>query len=223
MKTTLDKPIDIEPDRLKNLVKDLRAGFDDIGSELKAAAQNATQEQRPSEAAMQGSEKFKGSVPEPTPPQRQEAEQNLDEAAKALAATTGKTFEQAREDLQAKAAKQKWEVHFAAIPEGPFYRPKRMGVQKQLTINTDHPFYKKVYEVAGDEVRGALEVLLLVLAERELECRDEAETFYKAERNRWSERLRHALEQLMPNDSFVNKAAAVAERMYEEPEPSPVQ
>jgi hypothetical protein len=63
--------------------------------------------------------------------------------------------------------------------------------------------------------------VLFVLAERELECRDYAETFYKAERNRWSERLRHALEELTPSDTLRDKAAAVAERMYEEVEPSP--
>jgi hypothetical protein len=93
-------------------------------------------------------------------------------------------------------------------------------VQKQLIINTDHPFHAKLYEVADDIVRGALGVLLFVLAERELECRDEAETSYKAERNRWSERLRHALEQITPSASFADKATAVAEKMYEEREPA---
>lgn len=42
----------------------------------------------------------------------------------------------------------------------------------------------------------------------------ETEAFYKAERHRWSERLRHALDTLMPEETMVNKAAVVAERMH---------
>lgn len=207
---------------LINLVADLRTHREEIEDELKAKAQNvATGTVRPSEAAMELSAKFKGAVPEPTPAQQEEAAHNLEQEVKALAAATGKTEAQAREELGAKAAQRKWAVTFAAIPEGPFYRPKRFGLQKQLIINTDHPFHSKVYEVANDDGRGALEVVLLVLAERELESRDDAETFYKAERNRWSERLRHALEELRPSDTFRDKAAAVAERMYEEVEPGP--
>ncbi len=80
-------------------------------------------------------------------------------------------------------------------------------------INTDHPFYAKIYE-AAPELRAGLEVLLFVLAERELEVKKEAETFYKAERRRWSERLRHALDTLVPEETMVNKAAVVAERMH---------
>jgi len=206
---------------LINLVRALRAEFDDHGNKLDAVAQNAKEEQRRSEIAFEASEKFKGSVPEATQAQREEADKNLAQAAKALAAATGKTEEQARQEIIAEATKRKWDVKFEAIAEGPFYRPKRIGMQKQLIINTDHPFYRKLYDVAADDVRAALEVMLFVLAERELESRDDAETFYKSERNRWSERLRHALDQLMPNDSFKDKAAAVAERMYEEREAPP--
>lgn len=109
--------------------------------------------------------------------------------------------------------KRRWEVEFAAIAEGPFYRPVRLSLQKRLVINTEHPFYTKVYD-AAPEIRAALEVLLFVLAERELEVKGDAETFYRAERQRWSERLRHALDTLVPDETMVNKASAVAERMH---------
>jgi hypothetical protein len=82
-----------------------------------------------------------------------------------------------------------------------------------VVINTDHPFYTRVYD-AAPEVRAALEVLLFVLAERELDVKNEAETFYKAERQRWSERLRHALDTLVPEESMVDKANAVAEMLH---------
>jgi hypothetical protein len=208
---------------LINLVKALRAERDELESQLKAKAGNvgAVEAPRPSEAAMEASAKFKGAVQEPTPTQQAEAEKNLEHEAKALAAATGKAEQGTKEELKARAEQRKWAVTFEAIPEGPFYRPKRIGVQKQLIINTDHPFHGKVYEAATPDVQGALEVVLFVLAERELECRDDAETFYKAERNRWSERLRHALEELTPSDTFRDKAAAVAARMYDEVEPGP--
>jgi hypothetical protein len=44
--------------------------------------------------------------------------------------------------------------------------------------------------------------------------KNEAETFYKAERQRWSERLRHALDALVGQDTMMDKASAVAERMH---------
>ncbi len=207
---------------LINLVKALSAERDELESQLKARAGNVPAEApRSSEAAMEASAKFKGAVQEPSPAQQAEAEKNLEHEAKALAAATGKAEQGTKEELAAKAEMRKWAVKFESIPEGPFYRPKRMGLQKQLIINTDHPFHAKVYEVASPDVQGALEVVLFVLAERELECRDDAETFYKAERNRWSERLRHALEELTPSDAFTDKRAAVAEKMYEEVEPAP--
>ena len=188
-----------------------------MDKKLKAVAEGAsTDVPRASEAAMEASSKFKGAVQEPTLAQQAEAEKNLEQEAKRLAAATGKSEQETKAEVAAKAEKRKWVVKFESIPEGPFYRPKRLGTQKRLIINTDHPFHSKVYEPISPDMRSALEVLLFVLAERELECRDDAETFYKAERNRWSERLRHALEELTPTDAFADKAAAVAERMYEE-------
>lgn len=207
---------------LINLVQDLRAERDNVQDQLEAKAQNVPADKpRPSEAAMEASAKFKGAAPEPSQTQKTEAEQNVASTAQAVAAATGKPPEEIREQLEAQAALRKWQVVFDTIPEGPFYRPKRFGQQKQLIINVDHPFYRKVYELAGNEVRGALEVLLFVIAERELECREDAERFYKAERKQWSERLRHALDSLVPTDSLANKAAVVAERAYEEAGPGP--
>ena len=117
------------------------------------------------------------------------------------------------QELKERTESRHWEIEFAAVPEGPFYRPQRLGEQKLVILNTEHPFYKKLYEPATGDVRAALEVLIFVLAERELECVDDAATFYKAERQKWSERLRHALNKLVADDSLADKASAVAEAM----------
>lgn len=200
---------------LKDLVKDLRRRFDEMKAQLEAKANNrATGEApRPSALAMAQSEKFKGSTPEPTSAQREEAQRNLEAAAARRAEQTGEAPETVVAALAAETSKRRWEVEFSAQPEGPFYRPVRMGEQKRLVINTEHPFYAKVYKCAP-EAAAALEVLLYVLGERELDVRNDAEQFYRAERNRWSERLLHALEALEPQEAMANKAAAVAERIH---------
>jgi hypothetical protein len=201
---------------LIDLVRDLRARFDALQTELKAKYHNTSavkEEARPSVAAMEDSAKFTTTVPEPTPSQREEAQRNLERKATERAEITGEPKEDVLKELAEATAQKRWEVEFAAIPEGPFYRPTRLGEQKRLVINTEHPFYTKVYDVAP-EIRAALEVLLFVLAERELEAKNEAETFYKAERGRWSERLRHALDALVSQDTMMDKASAIAEQMH---------
>jgi hypothetical protein len=201
----------------------LRHRVEELRKELKAKFENRVSQDQPraSVAAMEQSTKFKGTISEPTPAQQEEAHRNLEEAAKKQAEVTGQPTNLVLEALAEQTSKRRWELEFGAIPEGPFYRPQRLGEQKRLVINTDHPFYTKVYEAAPD-VRAALEVLLFVLAERELEVKNEAEIFYKAERQRWSERLRHALDELVPEETMVNKAAAVAERMHMTADEQPV-
>lgn len=200
---------------LANLVKDLRQKFSDLQEEAEAKRQNqaAKEEPRPSVQAMEQTEKFKEPVLEPTSEQKEEAQRNLEHTAKERATVTGRPPAEIVEELLKDTSKRRWEIEFASIPEGPFYRPMRLGEQKRLIINTDHPFYTKVYSINPD-AKAALEVLLFVLAERELESTGEGEMFYKAERQKWSERLRHALNTLISDDTLINKAAAVAEQMH---------
>ena len=203
---------------LVDLVHDMRARFKALQSELDARYRNEKPEGqesdvRPSVAAMQETEKFHGTVTEPTASQKQEGDKNLEEAATQVATVSGESKEVVLQRLKERVAKNRFEIEFKAIPDGPFYRPTRLGEQKRVIINSDHPFYAKVY-AAAPEISAALEVLLFVLAERELEVKNEAESFYKAERQRWSERLRFALDSLTADESMVNKASAVAEQMH---------
>jgi hypothetical protein len=207
---------------LRDLVDDLRKRFKELQGTAVAEAGNQadTDEPRPSELAMEESAKFKDKVLEPTTEQKEEAQKNLQREAKERANREGKAEEEALREIQDETSKKRWEVEFTSIPEGPFYRPKRLGEQKRLIINTDHPFYTKLYGTAPN-VQAALEVLLFVVAERELESLGEAETFYKAERQKWSERLRHALDLLVSDEALTDKAAAVAERIYAAAESGP--
>lgn len=206
---------------LMDLVGDLRTRFTELQHELAATHLNRAPKEgpRPSVVAMEKSAKFKGTEAEPTQTQREEAQRNLEQRATERAAATGEPKEKVVEQLTQETKARRWEVEFAAITEGPFYRPTRLSEQKRLIINTDHPFFTKVYS-AAPEVAAALEVLLFVIGERELEVKNEAEVFYRGERQRWSERLRHALAALVEDDTVVNKAAAVAERLHVDMEPS---
>jgi hypothetical protein len=197
------------------LIKDLRDQFEQFGEEEKAGTENTVRSAapRPSVQAMVGSEKFKQPEPTRSPRQREESERNLDNAAQTRAKERKTSVDRARVEIIEETQTHGWQVEFAATPEGPFYRPYRLGEQKRVIINTEHPFFTKVFDMAGNEAKAALEVLLLVLAERELEARDDAETFYKAERGRWSERLRHALDTLVTDEDMVNKRSAVAEKL----------
>ena len=201
---------------LVDLVTDLRNRFEELQGELEATAQNRQQQEaaRPSTVAMEATEKFKDFVAQPTPEQLEEASRNLEQAAEERSRVTGESKEAAIESVRAETSKRKWEVEFAAIEEGPFYRVKRLGDQKRLIINTEHPFYTKLYCVTGPDAQSALEVMLFVIAERELESTGEAQTFYRSERQKWSERLRHALNILLADEAMVDKKNAVAEFMY---------
>jgi hypothetical protein len=201
---------------LRGLVRGMRSEFMHWETEFEASVQNRSgedSEPRASVVAMKETEKFKAAASEPTTSQQEEAKKNLEAMAKKRAEITGEPTEKVIEHLTAQTSARRWEVEFAPIPEGPFYRPKRLGEQKRLVINTDHPFYGKIYN-AAPTARGALEVLLFVLAERELEVKNDAETFYRAERQKWSERLRHALDKLLPDSALEDKASAVAERLH---------
>jgi len=202
---------------LRDLVKDLRGRLDRARAELDAEYSNRATTDAPappaSVLAMEASEKFKTDTPVPSPTQQQEGRRNLEQLASRRAAVTGEPPEVALEIVTSSTAGQRWDLALAAVPEGPFYRPVRLGNQKQLVINTDHPFYTRVYAQAP-AARSALEVLLFVLAERELEAQGDSEIFYKAERQAWSERLRHALNSLVTTSSLADAASAVSEELY---------
>lgn len=201
--------------RLRDLVKDIRDRVKQRYDQLKAVMDSGEDPETPrsSEIAMMETEKFKARPETVSDRQKQAANKNLENAATRVAEQTGKPKEDVVKEFERRATHRRFEVEYQAIPEGPFYRPYRLGEQKRVIINTQHPFYTKVFSVAPD-IASALEVLLMVIAEAELEAEGDAETFYQSSRNRWSERLRHALDRLSPDDEMRDKASAVAEEMH---------
>ena len=161
---------------------------------------------------MADTKKFKTRPDKPSDEKKAKAREELEATATKQAEVSGRPRDEVLKDLKATTARRRFEIEFQPIPEGPFYRPKRLGEQKRVIINTLHPFYTKVYD-ASAETKAALEVLLLVLGEAELEAEGELESFYRSARVQWSERLHHALNELHPDDDMRDKASAVAEKM----------
>jgi hypothetical protein len=204
--------------RLRDLINDIRKRFSADNNDITANEKSSheTDTPRASEEAMAATEKFKVRPSMPSDKKKAEGRKNLEQAVTKASEKTGKAKKDIKAEMEKRAIARRFEVEFQAIPEGPFYRPYRLGEQKRLIINSQHPFYGKVYAVSP-EVGSALEVLLLVLAEAELEADGDAEAFYKASRNLWSERLRHALDALRPDDEMRDAASAIAEAMQLEP------
>lgn len=208
----------VQVGRLHDVIRDIRKRFEADTDRLKAAEKAVAHAEKPraSEEAMAATEKFRAKPNTPSDKKKAEGRKNLEQAATRASEKTGKPQKEIAENLARRAETRKFEVEFQAIPEGPFYRPVRLGEQKRLIINTQHPFYSKVYDVSP-QVASSLEVLLLVLAEGELEAEGDAEIFYKSSRSAWSDRLRHALDVLRTDDDMRDKASAIAEAMQMEP------
>ena len=200
--------------RVRDLIKDIRSKFKGESDHLKGESQNQEDpdEPRPSETAMMESEKFKTQREPVNEQKKAEAKQNLEREADRQARDTDKPREEVVKQLETEAAERRYRVAFEASREGPFYRVERFGEQKRVWVNTDHPFYPKLFDISPD-VSAAMEVLLLVLGEAELEADGEAEVFYKAQRSRWSDRLRHALDSLSTDDAVRDRMSAAAERL----------
>lgn len=201
---------------LKSLVQDLRAQLRESKEQVDAQVANLTKQtatELPAANAMVEAEKFKTKTPVVAKETREEAERNLTQEVVARVKETGRSEEETRAQIEAEIKKRPWDIEFKALDEGPFYIPKRFGQQKRIVLNTGHPFYSRLYAKASGEVVAALEVLLFVLADGEIEALADGQrsTFYKAERHHWSELLSHALASLVPQGKLDDEASLAME------------
>jgi len=170
---------------------------------------------RPSEEAVRATDKFKQRRIILSEAKERAAEERLERAATKIARQKSRPQTEVKNELTKAAETRPYRVEFAAIPEGPFYRPERLGTQRVITINTAHPFYEKVF-MRSSEVRDALEVLLLILGDDELDSDGDRETFYRSARNAWSERYRVALDQLESDEALRDRLSAESEALESE-------
>ena len=156
---------------------------------------------RPSEASMKKSEKFRraragGDSEERKAKAREQFEQYVKQRSKEQKRPESVVRAEAEEEQE----KNPYRVEFAKLPGAPFYRVVQRGGMKVLEINQAHKFYSYIYAAPSADrfLRAGLEVLLFSLGEAELDAmgNQDKTNFYQVERAAWSERLAVALEAL---------------------------
>jgi hypothetical protein len=195
-----------------NAMKELRARFDADRRKKKAKEQP---EEKESEKVAAETLKLRArkAVP-PSPEKEEKSKKLLEEETKRIAKDTGKPEETVKKEIESRPFK----VDFEELPGAPFYRMLQVGGQKQLRINLSHRFYSDMYTGphASPRLQAALELLLIVLGECELDSEKEREAFYHTERPEWSRRLEIMLEDLDQRDPIVDSHSA-AEAFAEQP------
>jgi hypothetical protein len=200
---------------LKALVLDMRKEFVQLNAEMQAAISKSAKKsarELPAANAMVVAEKLRVKTPRVSNKAKEEARKNLETEVLTTAQATGETVEKVREKIQEVIKKRPWDIELQALDEGPFFRPKRMGEQKRIVINTAHPFFTRLYEPATPATKSALEVLLFVLADGEINADDNHAEFYKAERaHHWSPMLQTALAALVPEQQLEDDKSTAIE------------
>lgn len=195
-----------------NAMKELRARFQSERKKKKAKEQP---EEKESEKVAADTLKLRARKAVPPSPEKEEKSRKLlDEETTRIAKDTGKSEETVKKEIESRPFK----VDFEELPGAPFYRMLQVGGQKQLRINLSHRFYSDMYTGphASPRLQAALELLLIVLGECELDSEREREAFYRTERPEWSRRLEIMLEDLDQRDPIVDSQSA-ADAFAEQP------
>lgn len=211
-----------EGGQLVSLVKDMREEFKALNYQwalLKAAAKAKIVTQLPSGAAMEQAERVTGKRKVQTEADAETADKNkaleITEKVKATGADRAKIEEQ----VEARIKARKWDIEPKVIPDGVFYVPKRLGEQRRIHLNVEHPFYK-VFE-QNPEAQSALELLLFVLAKGEFDSGEEKRKFYENERLYWSQMLRVGLDALNDPQDYIDKQSSIMESIESAEELAP--
>lgn len=167
-------------------------------------------EPRSSEEIMRQAEKYKTPVPEPDAKEKAKREERKRREITRRAKESRKREDEVAEEIEAEIEQHPWKMLFEDLPGAPFYRTEAMGYQLRLCLNRTHPFFTQLY-MGPDSTprqRVALEVLLFVLAEAELDANQDGRLFYETERQGWSTRLNVALKILDEMDPAADAASA---------------
>ncbi len=200
------------------VIRDLRKRYERERLELRDRLEEEGKK-RASEQAMEDAQRFKARKPGAEAERREQGQRHLEEEARKLAQQTGRPFEVVERELELEAQEHPYKIEAVNVPGGiPFYWVEQHGAQTVLHLNTGHRFYTDVYAGPGStpRLRAALEVLLFVLGENELDATGDRQLFYQSERVVWSNDLNTALNRLDQIASVADEMAtaeAIAEDM----------
>lgn len=175
-----------------------------ITKEQKAAevqADSPAGEKRPSEKAMEATQKYTRNRAGTDPVERTKRAREAFEAhVRGEARASNESEHKIRERLEKDTIEHPYRLFFEDNPGVPFFRIEEIGGQKRLFLNRSHRFFGDVYAAPGAnaKVRNAIETLLFIIGECELDAyaNPDRKNFYLSERAAWSERLSHALDDL---------------------------
>jgi hypothetical protein len=161
---------------------------------------------------MEDAEKFKTRQPRNTRERRRRTQEWWRREIRRRSRKSGVSEEEVERELLAEVHGRRYKVTQDSLAGAPFFDATQLGGQVVLTLNTAHRFFQDVYADPNltPRLRAAIEILLFVIGEAEVEADDDRLEFYETERGYWSERLRQALGRLERIDS-VEDAALSAE------------
>lgn len=198
---------------VERAISEMRKNYRFARGELEQKRDEAANGERPSEQAMQEAEKFRPR--KPSLARMTEGEVTLNREAERRARQAGVPVEVVREELEVQAEQHPYRVETEQVPGAPFYRVAQVGGMVVLYLNTTHRFFQDVYQGPHSNayMRAALELLLFVMGDAELDAVDDRRTFYEVERGQWSTKLSVTLAQLENALDLlsVKEAAAAAD------------
>jgi hypothetical protein len=132
--------------------------------------------------------------------QEKQAQENMEREIEKIAREAGLPQELVAEQKEREALVHPYKVLTERMVDGPFYRVEQRGGQLVIILNTSHRFFTDVYStlegVEGLRVRAALELLIFVLGQCELEATTDGRIWYQSERVDWSRKLNAVLTKL---------------------------
>lgn len=204
----------LEQAGVKRAIEGLRKRYNDAVPVAKEKQeQPADGDKRTSEEIMEAAQKFKTTRAEPSPSQEEERTKNFAKKVKERVEVSGQSEEDAQRDIESDVLSTPYKLSFENLPGGNFYRVEPVASQIHLIINRAHPFYTEVHSSpeSTPRLRAALELLLFVLAETELDASDERKIFYESERSVWSQRISTTFRLLEQKDPKSDAASAAVE------------
>jgi hypothetical protein len=184
-------------------IEQLRGKVKEIKAKRKETADAAKDgEKRPAEEAMAGAKiNMRGPSEETKARQEEQGRERLEQNARKRAETTGRSEDEERKQLLLELEGRDFKVEHVSIPGGSFFHTDFLGTTKVLYINRNHRFYEDFYigPKSSPEVRAALEVVLLAIADSILDAPEETARIYKVEVPQWSMKIDLALEHLAHN------------------------
>lgn len=120
-------------------------------------------------------------------------------------------FDVALASLRSSLEGKTYKLGHRSVPGDPFFKVEQFGPTTMLWLNVVHPWYETVYfhPEATPQTRRAWELTLFVIAERASSGSKVQTDFYRAEIEKWSERLSTACKVMVATYSDPERVVSI--------------